>query len=381
MAQLNDEDEVKRLLDERRAQEATANASYESAVKPNVRNYIAQVLGGIGAIMANKDAPSAIREIQGVPQIKAKQAQTQALKAADRNFEDAALLLKARAGNRQSQLEAEMRDPVSAYNIAAVTRKAKVYGINPQEVVGQLTDREFDDFRERLLKERDLAGRSEESATRRKEDMAFRREMAKRSNDVAADSKVEANRIRAQKEDDKQIQGLQKSIEGTQGLNAALGEVESLLGSPLDAFSVDKNDNLLKDGKSVDLPGVNIPGIGRITAYSAKARDLSGAAARVFNATLKDRSGAAVTTPEMDRLKEEFNAGKFNTESDLIKGLKRYQRLLKDEVSRRAAAYRPEVREQYIEQGGYIPETGGLSPEKQRRLEELRRKRAQGTLK
>lgn len=378
-------DPIMGILDSRRKAEEQAKLDYEANLKPSTRNYVGQALAGLGAALAGRDGAQAVRGIQDQNSARAKTKYDQQIAGVNRAGDDALTVLKIGDQKKAQKMKADMLDPKSAYNIAAVSRKAKLYGIDPAQVVGLVTDAEMEDYKDRQLKEKDIAANRELAKATKDEDRAFRREMAQQSSNVAAESKVEANRIRQLKEDDKQVQGLQKAIEGTQGLNAALGEVEQLLGGGLDDFDV-KDGSVKLKGKEVDLPGVSIPGIGRTSFYSGKARNLAGAAARVFNATLKDRSGAAVTTPEMDRLKEEFNAGKFNTEADMIAGLKRYKRLLNDEVSRRAAAFRPEVREQYIEQGGYIPNTQsaaptGLPADKAARLEELRAKKARGELK
>lgn len=138
-----------------------------------------------------------------------------------------------------------------------------------------------------------------------------------------------------------------------EGFDAIAG-IEKTLGFPLEAAAFDQKGELLVGGKKVDLPGVSIPGIGRVTAYSGKARELADRAAKIFNTELKDRSGAAVTSNELDRLKGEFSQGKFNTEPELIRALADYKRALGKELKRREAAFRPEVVQTYGSRGGTV---------------------------
>lgn len=153
------------------------------------------------------------------------------------------------------------------------------------------------------------------------------------------------------RESEQDMMKLQKDVSGTQGLIDAVGDVEKELGAPLEDFSEEKG-NLKLNGKSVDLPGVSVPGLGRLSGFSEKARNLQSAADTVFNTTLKDRSGAAVTDHEMDRLKKEFNAGKFNTETELVHALQRYKDRVAKVLKNREAGYNPDVVEKYREQGG-----------------------------
>lgn len=161
--------------------------------------------------------------------------------------------------------------------------------------------------------------------------------------------KVEEKKERQVEQD---VQKLSKDVEGVQDLIGGLDEVERELGGKLEEFSKDKNGNLTKAGKAVDLPGVSIPGIGRVSAYDTAARNLQSAAARVFNATLKDRSGGSVTDNEMERLRQEFNAGKYNTEPELIAALQRYKRQTNIVMKNREAAYNKDVVNKYADQGG-----------------------------
>jgi len=133
------------------------------------------------------------------------------------------------------------------------------------------------------------------------------------------------------------------------------------------ATVVDPNTGQLVT-KQVDLPGVSVPLLGRVTAHDTKARSLNSLIQKVFNVELKDRSGAAVTTPEMNRIKTEFAAGKFNTEEEMIGALKLYRSLALQAMQNAEAGFRPEIRSEYQARGGklsgnYAPKSDPVAPQ------------------
>ncbi len=87
-----------------------------------------------------------------------------------------------------------------------------------------------------------------------------------------------------------------------------------------------------KDGRlivgSADIPGfgavagtlAEIPIIGKLLSPEGKA--LRQQVQALANITLKDRSGAAVTTPEFERFKLEFGTGQLKNEAELLEGLR-----------------------------------------------------------
>jgi len=180
--------------------------------------------------------------------------------------------------------------------------------------------------------------------------------LAKIAAGARADEKEEKRTEKKERQIETDMAKLSKDVEGTQGMMSALDETEAVLGGPLESFSV-KNGGLYKGGKAVDLPGVSIPGIGRVSAHSDQARRLNDTAKTVFNATLKDRSGGAVTDNELDRLRTEFSEGKFNTEPELIDALQRYKRRAAVVLKNREAGYTPEVVNRYTDQGGRTSKT------------------------
>lgn len=160
-----------------------------------------------------------------------------------------------------------------------------------------------------------------------------------------------------------------------------------------------------------DIPGVGVGGGLRPTVFGlagkegSKVRQL---VAGLQNITIKDRSGANVTAPEFVRFKEEFGGGKFKTEQQFRQGLQQALNSYRERLRNAYAGYRPEIRGQYYgnkEIDDYLKTLDSLSflditPQsasatgappassapvalqgsKGSRLEELRRKREEGTL-
>lgn len=156
-----------------------------------------------------------------------------------------------------------------------------------------------------------------------------------------------ATKVAAQMEKD--TQKLSDKIAPMQEMLFGMEQIENMVGFKLDDFDPSKGT---AKGKKVDLPGVSIPGIGRTTFYDSKAREVEGAISGIFNKELKDRSGAAVTNPELERLRGEFNSGKFNTEAEMLGALKRYKAATIQEMKNREAAFGSGVKNNYKDRGG-----------------------------
>lgn len=127
-----------------------------------------------------------------------------------------------------------------------------------------------------------------------------------------------------------------------------------------------------------DIPGYGATGWVPGVAISKEGQNLRTRLAKLFNMTLKDRSGAAVTSQELDRLKEEFNTGAMKTDRQLLDGIKLFRREFNRIKQSLAAGYDQEIVNAYSERSGinfykskpqqnkatfrYNPTTGKLEP-------------------
>jgi hypothetical protein len=137
-----------------------------------------------------------------------------------------------------------------------------------------------------------------------------------------------------------------------------IATVEDKIGFQLEDFDPESGTQIKTDenGKQVkakvDLPGVSLPGIGRVKFYDRNARTLDSTLSKVFNMELKDRSGAAVTSTELQRLREEFADGAYNTEEEKLGALKEYKAAVIAAMEN-AEARDPEAAKQFASQGGF----------------------------
>lgn len=175
--------------------------------------------------------------------------------------------------------------------------------------------------------------------------------------------------------DERQVQALAKATESRATLNAAVEELNNALGFDVDSYDT-KTGTV--GGKKVDIPGASVPGLGRVAFYSERAREVEDTMSRIFNIELKDRSGAAVTSQELTRLKNEFSSGRFQTEKEKIKAVQRYKKLLLEQLNRQESAFSKKVRETYKERIAdpssklsIEDNSSGLSPEEEAELRQL----------
>lgn len=138
--------------------------------------------------------------------------------------------------------------------------------------------------------------------------------------------------IQQQAAEAKTAQQGQKNVQqlGTALERANLPEADATLRAVEDA--VQKTPNLAKYlvgplAKTPDIAvGALTPGMSKEEADAI--RNGRQAAAKLFNITLKNRSGAAVTVPEFERLKQEFGSGMWNTPEQFINGLRQARSII-----------------------------------------------------
>ena len=299
---------------------------------------IASAISAFGAGIAGRDVGSAFNNAMNASQAGAKEQLNQFDVGKQNAIQDFKTDVALRDDQAAQEKLARERDP-NSFESKTAQSLAKSMGFKGD--TSSLTAEQFKGFSPALEKQYEITQRSLD----RKELANARAELLK--------GKANETLARQQEQD---MMKLSKDVTGAQDAVRALDEVEKTLGFKLDDAQVKRGELYVGDKKK-DLPGVSVPLIGRVSAYSDAARDLQSAAATVFNTVLKDRSGAAVTSPELERLKVEFGQGKYNSEPELIGALQRYKRGVKQELANREAAYRPDVVAKYAEQGGRTSST------------------------
>lgn len=92
-------------------------------------------------------------------------------------------------------------------------------------------------------------------------------------------------------------------------------------------------------------PGMLLPD----RAVPKEARDVRQAIEKVFNIELQDRSGAAVTSQELARLKSEYGKGAFKTSEQVQNALKQARAVITDHYRSVAAGFGPKALTDYNE--------------------------------
>lgn len=179
---------------------------------------------------------------------------------------------------------------------------------------------------------------------------------------------------------EKDVQEYEKRIRDRQKILNNYGPIEQSLGFDIESF--DENTGTV-NGQRVDTPGFKIPGLQKAYALTPEGERFRTRFQSLLNDTLRAYSGAAVTDSEAAKTLSRFAINPGAVREDVfLTALKDFKRMLREEVAQTGAAFRPEVRETYESRFEAIkpketqsPQGGaGLSPEKAKRLEELRKK-------
>ena len=110
-------------------------------------------------------------------------------------------------------------------------------------------------------------------------------------------------------------------------------------------FVANEVEKLIEDSKASG----NIEGVGFIEGnlpnflVGEEGKLNKAKIAKLFNITLKDRSGAAVTEPELLRLQEEFGKGSFTTDQDFINAFNNYKRIFNNVLRQEIKGYDPKA--------------------------------------
>jgi len=198
-------------------------------------------------------------------------------------------------------------------------------------------------------------------------DKALDREQKDRFNTMMAELKAQGLQLQGQlgqanldlKRMQFQMQGDKQLIQNTRQLGASLEkaglpEADAVLGAVED--SLKKNPNLAEyiSGPKSLLPDMVI---GADLAAGKQAFQ------KLFNITLKNRSGAAVTNQELERLKAEFAAGAFKTSAQLQKAVEQARDIINKHYATVAAGFDQKTLDAYNENvrdfGGRVVITGG----------------------
>jgi hypothetical protein len=142
-----------------------------------------------------------------------------------------------------------------------------------------------------------------------------------------------------------QMQGDQQLVKQTQQLGSALEkanlpEADSVLGAVEEA--VKKNPDL---ASYISGPKSLLPDMAVGTDIAAGRQAFQ----KLFNITLKNRSGSAVTNQELERLKQEFATGAFKTPAQLQKAVDQARNIINKHYASVASGFSPDALKAYNE--------------------------------
>lgn len=148
----------------------------------------------------------------------------------------------------------------------------------------------------------------------------------------AEDMRLMRERMEGEKLEGRQNKELQSFGAGVE--RAGIGEQSAVLSEIEDYLTnVPELANYLTGAKSY-MPDL------MVSDEIAKGRQ---AFQKLFNITLKNRSGAAVTNQELERLKAEFAAGAWKTPQQIKAGVASFRRILNNHYKALGAGYDPSV--------------------------------------
>lgn len=203
----------------------------------------------------------------------------------------------------------------------------------PFEVVSGLSEEDQLTPYQRRTEKRSIKTREEDMALRA-EERAHRRRM----DEEALAARKEAAAARKEKDLEDRVGKYEKRLsdEGLKREVSALQAVE----------------------RSIPATG-DVPGYGTVVSHlpdimvTQEGEDLRRQMSALFNLTLAERSGAAVTDQELARMRKEFGEGKWKSDDAIRKGLKEYRDRLNFVIRQTMAAYPQDVRDKFTSQGGF----------------------------
>jgi hypothetical protein len=152
------------------------------------------------------------------------------------------------------------------------------------------------------------------------------------------DSRIEEKeRKKEEKSTEEEVKKLSGLI-GTSGLPGAWQTMKTI------------DERLPPPGK--DVPGFGATGMLPSALLSKEGKELRAAFQSLLNVTLKDRSGAAVTPPEFERLRVELGNFAGATDQDFRDGIRRAKAALQETTRNILAGYPDDAYQSYINNGG-----------------------------
>lgn len=266
----------------------------------------------------------------------------------------------------RADAEAKRQAILDSYRAKQEEREAAKFGIEKQQLEAQtaMESEEKDpssqkskmaqDLAKKLMPSRDFSNMSayqlktamptlekmysiEENNRARKENLQAQLAQRQDTKELTSSIRAQEQARKSEEQMDKRVNKYMDTLQKT-GVPAAVSSVENV-------------ERLLP--KTGDIPGYGrVSGMMPDLLVSQEGEDLRQAVSTLFNIELKDRSGAAVTDQELQRLRKEFGEGSWKSDDQLRKGITQYKSRLKEVIRNIEAGFDPDARTVYQERGG-----------------------------
>lgn len=134
-----------------------------------------------------------------------------------------------------------------------------------------------------------------------------------------------------------------------EALKTAENKIGSFINDPNFSFETFNKNKFKKD-----IPGVSVPGMGRVTWYSSNARELNTAFQNVLNQAIRAFAGKAVTKNELERIKAQYEAGEFANEKDFLQAFSDTRKAVRKGLIRTEQGFNPKALDLLEERGATI---------------------------
>lgn len=242
------------------------------------------------------------------------------------------------------EIEDRKNNPKSSESIAARAIMTE-FGIKvPETATAAFLEKQFPSIAS-LTSRREAIERSKEAAKLKREEIEASRELkvGERRKELLA---KEVTKLGESKP-------LQEQRAALDQFDAVEDKIRSFTKDPSFSF-----DTFKKAKYKGDLPGVSLPFAGRTTFYSPDARELDTAFQGVLNQAIRSFAGKAVTKNELERIRTQYEAGKFANEKDYLQAFADVKKAVKKGIQSGEKAFSKEALEEYESRGGRVLSLG-----------------------
>lgn len=168
------------------------------------------------------------------------------------------------------------------------------------------------------------------------------------------------------------VNKFRETSEGTISTLRSFDNIEQAMGFDLSTYDPKTGTVSTIDPKTkkqirvdLDLPGKDVPGLGRQYWGSEQGRNFKAALQALKNIRIRDSAGLSQTLSEVERFEEQLASGKFNTQYELAKALQDLQKEVYLKLSNIESGFDNKVVSQFMNQGG-LTLRDFLSPNKKK---------------